>query len=65
MNFLLKAFPIEMLISFLIQFLISTIKNPTSDKARKVRSIVQTLNNVTQEFLDRTDPGAGASTRVV
>lgn len=71
MSYLLRIFAIETLLSFVTEYLISTIKNPHSANAYKVRNYVIRLQGVVNEFLDRTDPNkpfdptAGAATRVV
>jgi hypothetical protein len=59
MNFVLRMFAVETLIRFVLEFLISTIKNPSSTKAAKVRYIVQELHEVSGEFLARTAPAVG------
>ena len=59
MNFLLRAFTIETLIGFVKEFLIGTIKNPTSAKAQRVRYYVEELKEVVDEFLARTAPPSG------
>lgn len=41
----------QAVISLAISFLSSTIKNPRSEKAKKVRASVQKLNDATEEFL--------------
>lgn len=56
MNFVLRMFAIETLIRFVIEFLISTVKNPFSDRAQKLRYVLTELAEVIKEFLDRTNP---------
>lgn len=56
MSYLLRVFSIETILLFVTEFLISTIKNPYSTNAQRVRGHVIRLQNVVTEFLDRTDP---------
>lgn len=53
MSIFLKLFSTEVLIQAVLGIIISHIKNPSSDKARRIRSIVGKLNDATQVFLER------------
>lgn len=53
-NLFLKMFSIETLILFVVAWLASTVKNPTSQAAIRARSIVRQLYNASRDFLERT-----------
>jgi hypothetical protein len=45
-----------LVIHVVIGVLASTVKNPTSARAVRLRAIVQELHDATEEFLAATDP---------
>ena len=53
MKLILNMFKTDMLIEFVVDLLAGFIKNPDSDKARRIRSVVEKLHNATAEFLER------------
>ena len=56
MKFLLNLFSAESLIMFIADYLTETVKNPNSDKARRIYRVVQTLHNVTTRYLNTVTP---------
>lgn len=50
-TFLLRMFSIDVLIDFVVAYLASTVKNPTSPEATRLRYIVAKLNKATSDFL--------------
>jgi len=52
-KFLLKYFPIEMLIEFLADWLASTIKRPNSVEAQRVVANVKRLRDACDSFLSK------------
>lgn len=57
MTSLLKLFSTETLIEFIIAYLVSTVKNPSSSKALKLRFIVTKLRDAANQYLVSTDGG--------
>lgn len=57
MNFILKLFSAETLISFVVELLSSRVKNPGSEKAYRLRAFVRKLHDASEQFLAETDPG--------
>lgn len=50
MNYILRWIPIETILGFLIDKLLSTIKNPNSVEARRIYSIMQRLREVVDRY---------------
>lgn len=53
MKYILKLVAIETLISFVIEFLLSTIKNADSAGARRVRSVMLQLRVAVTRYFER------------
>lgn len=54
MKTLLKFVSVETIISFLIDTLASTVKNPASSKAVRLRAVVVKLRDAANDFLNKT-----------
>ena len=54
MNIFLRLFSIETLITAVVSYLATTVKNPTSLKALQLRSIVHHLYKAAKQFLEQT-----------
>ena len=54
-KFLLKYFPIEMLIEFLADWLASTIKRPNSVEARQTLDWVKKLRDLCEDFIEKVE----------
>ena len=50
---LLRLFSVETLIEIVIELLATTVKNPRSDGARRIRRVVAELHDATGEFLNK------------
>lgn len=54
---ILKAFGLPLLMQAVIELLASTVKNPTSPEALKLRTYVELLKTTVDGFLEKTRPG--------
>lgn len=54
MNPFLRLFSIETLITAVVTYLATTVRNPNSAKARSIRSIVHRLYLAAKHFLEST-----------
>lgn len=53
MKIILKFIPIETIISYLVEYLISTVKNPNSKEARRLYFVLQKVEAAIAEYFEK------------